>query len=225
MIKMQSLLIWGLVMKRFCLINLVIWILLSTACTDTDTNQSTIDQKYLESKQYTEFKNRSLHETQQKTRNDVSLHSLLQQFGNCADVELKSLPVEFDADQVQHLLETATDLCSIETDTRKIRLIAESFSSGYTLRWILVAQKTAYQDQELIAATFSDGELRSFTTVGVFKKNLSERITSNIRVQSQDGGTLIISTTDRDITYPIEQANTIESEYIINEAGNITKQQ
>lgn len=197
--------------------------LLFTAC--SDGNQSTVDQQYLNSKQYAEFKKRSLHETQQKKRKDLSLQSFLQQFGNCADVQLKSLPIEFDADQVQHLLDTPKNFCSIETDTREIRFIAESFLSGYTLRWILVAQKTAYQDQELIASTFSDGELRSFTTVGVFKKNLSERITSNIRVQSQDGGIRITSTTNRDIIYPIEQANTIVSEYVIDEAGNITKQE
>ena len=210
-------------MKRFCLINLAFWILLSTAC--TDTNQSTIDQQYLQSKQYAEFKKRSLHETKQKALKGSSLQSFLQQFGNCADVQLTPLPVEFDADQVQHLLDTPTKLCSIETDTREIRLIAESFVSGYTLRWILVAQKTAYRDQELIASIFSDGELRSFTTVGVFKKNLAERITSNIRVQAHDDGIRITSTTNRDIIYPIEQANTIKSEYVINEAGNITKQE
>lgn len=210
-------------MKKICLINLAFWTLLSAAC--TDTNQSTIDQQYLQSKQYDKFKKRSLRETQQKKRKDLPLQSFLQQFGNCTDVQLKPLPVQFNADEVEHLRETATELCSIETDVQEITLLAESVTSGYTLRWILAEQKTAYEDQELIASTFSDGKLRSFTTVGIFKKNLSERITSNIHVESQNDGVRITSKTNRNIIYPIEQTNTVESEYVINEVGSITKQE
>lgn len=192
-----------------------------TSCSE----QTIIDEQYLRSQQYTEFQNRAVHEAQQKIRKPLSLESFLQQFKNCAQLPIRPLPTHFNAQQVSKLSKAVLDSCSIETDFQHIKLLAKSYTPNHTLRWILLDHKTTYRNQELVVSVFRDDQLRSFKTVGVYKKNLSENVTSKIHVRSDDDGVRILTETIRNILYPIEQVNTIESRYEINKMGDISELQ
>lgn len=187
------------------------------------SEQKSVDQDYLRSQQYNEFKKRTMMEARRKGQKPLTLKAFLQQFRNCSNLPLKPLPVHFDGQDISELSQAAPDSCSFNTDLHRFKLIAETFTSNHILRWILLERKTAYRDQELVVSTFRDDELRSFKTVGIYKKNLSERVMSNIHVRPDNGNVRILTQTTRNIAYPIEQTNNIETMYDINKLGDISE--
>jgi len=189
------------------------------------SEQKSVDKQYLHSEQYNKFKKRTVLESQQKAQKALSLKSFLQQFRNCAELPLEPLPAYFDAEKINQLSQSAPDTCSINMDLQGFKMLAETFTSDHVLRWILLDRKTAYRDQELIVSTFRDDQLRSFKTVGIYKKNPSENVTSEVRVRPANGHVRIKTHTTRNILYPIEQTNNIESMYAIDELGDISERQ
>ena len=91
------------------------------------------------------------------------------------------------------------------------------------MRWYLLEYQSAYRDAEVITATFSGRELRSFKTVGIYEQIPARSIQTKISVNRKGNSIIIKSETIRDIKYPLEQKNTITTEYEIDASGGINE--
>jgi hypothetical protein len=86
---------------------------------------------------------------------------------------------------------------------------------------VVLDRQRAYRDDELIVAVFEDKSLKSFQSIGTFKKNPSEEILSNIEGEITGASFRIQVRTNRNIFYPIEQQNITQAELEINAEGKI----
>lgn len=188
------------------------------ACTENE--QESLDQEYLESRQFETFQDEASEEKKYNEELDQSLEWHLQQFSDC-EVSHLSIPFELSYEKVGALIMDASEGCIVESRSQRLKLLGETNKQNQKIRWVLLERETAYRDQEVMAVTFQDDELRSFKTVGIFRKNPSEKISSKIQARSQADEVRIISLTSRDIFYPIEQTNKITTEYRVSASGNI----
>jgi hypothetical protein len=179
-----------------------------------------LDKAYLESEEYAAFHKRAKNEIELKTRNEGSYKWNAHEFTDC-NVEMLSLPFEFNSQIVELLQKNISGHCILEEKERSLKIIGETIFSNCQIRWILLNRQTAYRDQELVAVVFQGQELKSFKTLGVYKKNLSREALSRISVSKRAGKVRILSKTDRNIIYPIEQTNIITAEYEIDAQGVI----
>lgn len=188
------------------------------ACTENE--KESLDQDYLDSPQYEPFRNEASEEKKLHDKLNKSLGWHLQQFSDC-EVSNLSIPFELDYEKVGGLIMDASEGCIIESRAHRLKMLGESIEQDQKIRWVLIERETAYRDQEVVAATFRDGELRSFKTVGVFRKNPSEKISSEIQTRNDGNEIRIVSRTSRNIFYPIEQNNLITTEYKVSASGDI----
>lgn len=191
------------------------------SCAGEQESEQQVDQNYLDSQSYSDFDEDAAREGEIRAKNNASMEVRLQQLAECEDITSKMIPFEIDDQEISALSESEPDNCTIENDQQSLRLLGESQFREQTIRWILLERQTAYRDQELLITTFRENNLQSFNTVGVFKKNPSEEILTEIQVRNKDNNVHVSSRTIRNIFYPIEQENTITTDYIIDTDGSI----
>jgi hypothetical protein len=192
------------------------------SCTDNEQEQQ-VDQSYLDSQEYSDFSQEVNRESEIREKNNASLENRLQQLSACEDTNQMSIPFEVDDQEILMFFENVSEGCTVENDRQNLKMLGESRFQNQAIRWILLDRQTAYRDQELLAAAFYEDELRSFNIVGIYKENPSESIMTEVRVRNKGNTLHVTSRTTRDIFYPIDQKNTITSEYEISSNGSIRK--
>ncbi len=197
---------------------ILLFIFCVTACTENE--EESLDQEYLESRQYEAFLDDASEEKKQNKELNKSLEWHLQQFSNC-EISKLTIPFALNYEKVGELIMDASEGCIVESGSQRLKLLGESTKSNQKFVWVLLERETAYRDQEVLVATFQDDELRSFKTVGVFRKNPSEKISSEIHTRDEESEIRIISRTTRNIFYPFEQENIMTVEYEVGSSGDI----
>ncbi len=187
----------------------------------TEDQEQTIDDNYLDSQDYSAFKENTDREIERNS-DAINLADYLVKLSDCDSISNLETPVLLDWDVLEKLMEKS-DPCSVEEEHQKLTLVGEQQLQAQTVRWFLVDYQSAYTNAEVVVATFSGNELRSFTTVGMYEKIPAHNIQTNIRVKSEGNTMLIRSETIRDIQYPLEQKNIITSDYKINSDGSINE--
>ncbi|MDZ7680571.1 MAG: hypothetical protein U5J63_02390 [Fodinibius sp.] len=198
----------------------LVLLLLIVGCDKLDTAE--VDQQYLQSKTYADFEQEIALEQQRKSYEKAPIDAHLKDFENCNAATSLSLPLTLDAITISKLSNNTQD-CIVEKEMMTLKLLAETQAPHHLVRWILIDYKTSYRDQRLVLSAFRDGELRSFRTIGVYKKNLSEYIRSYISAEATANGMIVSTETKRSIQYPIEQDNMVQTNYNIDEQGGITE--
>ncbi|NIT59293.1 MAG: hypothetical protein GWN00_24640 [Aliifodinibius sp.] len=191
------------------------------SCSDENQKQK-VDQQYLDSKEYSSFKKNTDREIT-KNSNSQNLADDLVEISDCSSISNFKTSFSLDWDVLQELTKSV-DPCISEKEGRQLTLLGEQSLEPLLVRWYLLEHQSAYRDAEIVVATFMDGELRSFNTVGMYEKIPAHNIRTKILVDGKGEDTILIRTeTIRDIKYPIEQKNTITAEYEINSEGGINE--
>lgn len=195
---------------------LIMLIIAAASCSKNEPNQ--IDQKYLNSEGYADFKKKTAQELTQKSDAHTTLQYRLQQFSDCGNSNQLELPLTVNEKKLASLIES--DSCEDDNIWPKLALLGESRFKKQTIRWVLLERETAYRDQELLVAVFMDKKLKGLKTVGIFQQNPSRKITSEISIRGNEK-LRITSRTIRDLLYPIDQKNVIKTEYTVSSEGII----
>lgn len=191
------------------------------SCSDEDQKQK-VDQQYLNSQEYSSFKKNTDRELTENS-NSQNLADDLVQISDCSSISNFEISFSLDWGVLEELTDS-TDLCISEEEGQQLTLLGEQSLEPLLVRWFLLEHQSAYRDAEIVVATFMDGELRSFTTVGMYEKIPAHNIGTKISVDGKGENTILIrSETIRDIKYPLEQKNTITAEYEINSEGGINE--
>lgn len=186
-----------------------------------EESEEQVDQNYIESQEYSDFDQDATREGEIKAKTNASMQARLQQFVECEDVDQMEIPFEVNEQQLIGAFGNIPENCTVENEHQSLKLLGESHFQNQIIRWIVLDRQTAYRDQELLATTFREGDLQSVNTVGVYKKNPSEEILTEVQVQNKNSTIHVTSRTTRNILYPIEQKNIITTEYQIDTDGSI----
>jgi hypothetical protein len=193
------------------------------ACRE-ETGEQQIGQKYLDSESYREFEEKTETEITQTENQLQGVAEHLEELAECETSNGMSFPFVINQEELTTLLEQSTD-CNLGSNNEASRfslsMLGRSSLQDIDLYWVLVDWQTMYTDQELLAVTAYNDNLRSFKKVGIFNKNLSRDIKTEVRVQLMGANVRITSVANRKILYPIEQDNVEITKYSINPQGTI----
>lgn len=199
--------------------------LLPVACKN---KSEPVDTQYINSEEYRQFAEDSRKEFYAQINRRRSMQAYLSKLINCGKGAELSLPLQIDVNSLQ--LKFAEDYKECETLKERNNAAFNAYEIGYftfgeiDIHWILVDIESIYRNQELLAATYRDTTLVDFKTVGSFKKNLAQNISTDIRVFKRGGLIYIDTSLQRKIMYPIEQENIVRTTYVIESGGIITAQ-
>ncbi|PAU95636.1 hypothetical protein CK503_00805 [Aliifodinibius salipaludis] len=187
----------------------------------SEEKEQKVDKQYLDAQDYSTFKENTDQELKESS-NSENLADNLVEVSDCASVSTLEMPFSLNWEVLKNLSLKA-DPCNVEEEHQTLTLVAEQTLEAQTVRWFLLDYQSVYTNAEVIVATFSDNELRSFSTVGMYEKIPAHNIQTTITVNGEGNSMLIRSETIRDIKYPVEQKNTITVEYKINAKGSINE--
>lgn len=198
-----------------------------SGCTDTDEeqNQEVVDQQYVDSETYDSFSGQADEEQENTDNQKEGLTAQLRHLTDCSVSQSFTAPFTIDSLTVTEWEESDQNDClseeSFQERSHTLKIIAQTSLNGIKILWLLRSRVSMYRDQELFAATYSDQELLNAESIGVYRKNLKEKIYTDIEVNSTGSELVIATIENRDIKYPIEQNNSIENSYSIDSEGVI----
>lgn len=211
----------GIIAFEVAIVKTAVLLLLISVFLFSCGDRAPVDREYLKSERYQQFSERQSQEYTLRIENYESLEKYLSEFGQC-DLGIKrNYPLQID----NRILEQEFSRCDEVDDKYDSNFTIQNF--GYspfkeiTIRWIIVQQESVYENTELFVTTYRNDSLISFQTVGVFRQNLQQDISTNIEVDREDNFIRIQSSMDRGIKYPFNYDNVIQSTYEIDEFGNI----
>ncbi|HLR33256.1 MAG TPA: hypothetical protein VK074_12260 [Fodinibius sp.] len=190
----------------------------------TSGNRDVIDKAYVESGTYDSFSKQVQNEQEASHRQEEGLRDRLKRLHGCSLSLSQSLAAPFTIDSLTIAeWNRSEDHCSGDQSFRKhpitLKVTAETRFEDVKLLWILRSRTSIYQNQELVIAAYGEEKLLSAERVGVYRKNLKEKISTDIEVTPGDEKLKIVAVERRDITYPIEQVNAVENVYHIDRKG------
>lgn len=178
----------------------------------------TVDQEYLHTEKYKQFAEQTTEEQKVAVRQRRSLVAKLDDNTPCPTSLREKLPLQIDKTVVKKKRSTVSQTTKAEYH---LEMIACTSVEDMSIRWFLVTKPSIYVNSELLMATYKNGDLMMHEMVGVFRDNLSEDIFTNIDARKGNDGLIISAKTNRDILYPIEQQNTVQTTYRISMEGDI----
>ncbi len=205
---------------KFLYLFIVFAVVVSSASCSEEQERK-VDQQYLNSQDYSSFK-KSTDEELKSNDHSENLADDLIEISYCSSKSILESPLFLDWEVLEGLKAKA-ESCYIEEESQRLTLVGEQSLELQTVRWFLLEYPSAYRDAEVIVATFSGKELRSFDTVGIYEQIPARSIQTDISVNSKENSIFIRSETIRDIKYPLEQKNTITTEYEIDANGGINE--
>lgn len=197
------------------------WLLLICLLFISCGDSAPVDRQYLESDEYTQFSEKQQEEYAAQIKDYQTLRKYLTEFTNCQKGIERQLPLQINFSilkESKNECEEVDDKFNTNFDTQ---IFGYSSLKDVIIRWIILKKESAYIDAELLAVTYRDGEMIDFQTVGVFRENLSQDISTHISVSRKDDFVYISSAMDRGIKYPFEYDNIIESEFRVDTLGVI----
>lgn len=191
-----------------------------------ETGEQEIGIEYLDSEDYRQFEQRSNSEIEHKKAQLTGIANHLKNLSNCGTVNGLSFPFVIDQEELK-ALQKQNSGCNFNSNDEEVHftlsMLGKNTLQDIDLYWVLVDWDSIHTDQELLAVTVSDDSLRSFKTVGFFKKNLSRDINTEARAELTGPGVQVTAVTIRKILYPIEQNNTVITKYRIDSQGTISE--
>lgn len=183
-----------------------------------------VDKRYLQSEGYLEFEEKRQREYSAQVDSDESLQKYLHELIKCDKGPEFSLPFHFD----NNILKKSGEECRRVSDRYntpfKVYLLGYSRLKDVYLRWLLLESESVYKDLELITVTHRDSTLIDFQRMGSFKKNLSQKISTDIRVFQKDDLIYISSVRNKSLQYPIEMEDVLQDTFRIDKDGLIDEQ-
>jgi len=198
----------------------IVFVVVSSASCSEEQEQK-VDQQYLNSQDYSSFKKSTDKELKSNDHSENLADDLIE-ISDCSSKSILESPLFLDWEVLEGLKAKA-ESCYIEEESQRLTLVGEQSLELQMVRWFLLEYPSAYRDAEVIVATFSGKELRSFDTVGIYEQIPARSIQTDISVNSKENSIFIRSETIRDIKYPLEQKNTITTEYEIDANGGINE--
>lgn len=205
--------------KFLCLFIVFAVVVSSASC--SEEQEQKVDQQYLNSQDYSSFKKSTDKELKSNDHSENLADDLIE-ISDCSSKSILESPLFLDWEVLEGLKAKA-ESCYIEEESQRLTLVGEQSLELQMVRWFLLEYPSAYRDAEVIVATFSGKELRSFDTVGIYEQIPARSIQTDISVNSKENSIFIRSETIRDIKYPLEQKNTITTEYEIDANGGINE--
>ena len=205
--------------KSFFLFILFAVIVGSVSC--SKEQEQKVDQQYLNSQDYAAFKE-STNEELKSNDDSNNLADDLIAISDCGSISDLEAPVVLDWEMLEGLTANA-EACQTEKEGQRLTPVGVQSYGTQTVRWYLLEHQSAYRDAEVITATFSGKELRSFKTVGIYEQIPARSIQTEISVNRKGNSIFIKSEIIRDIKYPLEQKNTITTVYEIDAKGGINE--
>lgn len=180
-----------------------------------------VNEEYLDSEDYKQFKKNQQKEYAIRIKTHQSFKNFLTGFVECSGGRELSFPIQFGGEILE------MDQGSCDTVRNKfnrnftISYIGYSEWKDIIIRWILLQKESVYDNAELLAVTYHDNSLIGFQTVGVFRENLQQNFSTEIEVSQHDDHLNIKSVMDRGLKYPFEYDNVIQSTFQIDTTGKI----
>lgn len=191
----------------------------------TYCDRAPVDEEYLKSKEYSRFSKKQQEEYAAQIRSNKSLQKYLAAFNRCDKGRRWELPLQIDSS-------------TLKKDGRECKKVADDFNAGFKtlnigyssfeevlIRWMVMKKRSVYEDFEFLAVTYRDSSLVDFHSIGEFRENLSQDISTVVQVSHKGDFIYISSIVNRNINYPIEQENIVKSTYRIDSAGAIRRHQ
>lgn len=98
--------------------------------------------------------------------------------------------------------------------------VGRSSGNGVTFVLFLMKKLSVYRDIEVILTTVKDSSVIDIASVARFRKNISEEITSTLKIEKD----LVLKTKVSKIRlYPVRQENVVHYQYGISEKGGIAE--
>lgn len=203
----------------FAVLVKIIYPLLIVAFLISCGDRAPVDREYLESEKYRTFSEKESQEQNFRIENYKSLEKYLAEFGQCDLGKERNYPLQVDNRILEQEFSTCEGISNKYNTNFRIQNFGYSSFEDILIRWIIVQRESIYEDTEFIAATYRDGSLVGFQTVGVFRQNLQQHISTNIKVERQENNILIRSSMIRGIKYPFNYDNVIQSSFRIDTLG------
>lgn len=93
-----------------------------------------------------------------------------------------------------------------------------------TIRWLVLKKKSVYENWEIIGASYRDSSLVGFQSLGTFRQNLLQDISTVIKVSQKGDFIYISSTVNRGYKYPFKYDNIVESVFRMDSLGIFSNQ-
>jgi hypothetical protein len=190
------------------------------ACNGSEEGQ--INRQYLQSEKFSGFKAQSLSEIEKNKQGNQSLALKLEAFAECDDGTF-TIPTRIDITEVSKRSKKTVSECISEGKAYNLISIGTAPSFDYIIHWVLLDRKTAYRNQQLLAVILKKDKVQDYKIVGQYQENPTRNINSLINVSKNNGHIVLKAEIKRHIFYPIEQSNTMLTEYSINKEGYISK--
>lgn len=205
--------------RLVCLLVLLVFTFF-VSCSEDEKH--TVDQQYLDSEEYTSFKENADSEIQTSQNDSENIGEDLVAITECTSAQTFVTPVSFEWVDIEELRGQVAN-CEKKSESTTITMFAQQKWSNQVLRWYILERQSAYRDAEVIVATFDGNRLRSFMSVGFFEKIPARTVSTTISVNQRDDMLYIRSETNRNIKYPLDQENTIITDYEIDANGGINE--
>ncbi|WP_372638506.1 hypothetical protein [Fodinibius sp.] len=191
------------------------------------SNGELVDRQYVNSENYRSFSSQADQEQEVARNRKVGLTARLKGLSDCSASRALTPPFAIDSLNIAKWSESDTTTCfseqSFESSPYTLRVLAQTSFYDVKMLWILHTRVSMYRDEKLFLATFKNEKLRHAESVGAYRKNLKEHISTEMDVRPDSEELLITAVEDRKIIYPIEQHNAVENVYYVDSDGNIKK--
>ncbi|NGP87023.1 hypothetical protein [Fodinibius halophilus] len=184
-----------------------------------------VDKRYLESEDYKQFRKTQKEEYVAQVDNRRTLEKYLNTLVQCKKTTELSFPLQITKNVLKKEGGNCGALTNYFSTGFKVKMVGYSFFKPIFIRWVLLQRETVYKNIELLAVTHKGTTMLDFQKVGKFRKNLSQNISTDIRVSQKGDFVYITSVSERNLIYPIEQQQVITNGYIVNRNGKVSIQQ
>ncbi|WP_139240144.1 hypothetical protein [Fodinibius roseus] len=189
------------------------------------SNRQLVDQQYMDSEIYRSFSSQARQEQHDARNQKRGLTARLKNLSDCPVSQSLTPPFAIDSLKMAEWSESDASNCfsgqSFESSPYTLRVVAQTSFRDVKMLWILRSRVSIYRNEELILATFKNKKLRHAESLGAYRKNLKEHISTGIDVRSGSEELVITAVENRKIIYPIEQNNAVEHVYYIDSDGDI----
>lgn len=192
-----------------------------------EPNREIVDQQYVDSETYHSFSSQANQEQENARNQKNGMSAQLKSLTDCSASQSLNAPFTIDSLKIMEWNDSDGNNCfnkqSFEKSPYTLKVLAQTSFNDVKILWILRSRISMYQDQELFIATYEDEELHSAESIGAYRENLKEKISTDIEVSPKNRQLVIAAVENRDIKYPIEQNNSIENIYYVTSRGGIKK--
>ncbi len=183
--------------------------------------KETVDQSYLDSEAYQQFKEQTTQEQTRSPNQNSELETFIRNRITINAGQALNLPAEIDAEMVESILQkyrkNPPALVEAFGGRKRYYPIAKINRSSLNYDIFMLCEVAAYENCLLMLATSREGRVSDMETIGVFNRSLSYRADSRIKITE----TRVKAEMTKTVLNPFEQTNTVSEAYQISDMGKI----